>query len=184
MLFSRSKIHDVILIKPEIILDERGYFFECFKKDALNDYVGEKINFVQENESFSSKGVLRGLHYQLNPFSQSKLVRVVQGRIIDVAVDIRKSSPTFGKYVVEELSDKNKAQLFIPKGFAHGFAVLSKNAVISYKVDNYYSPTHERGIAYNDTELKIDWRINNQNVIISQKDKNYPQLSKANDLFA
>ena len=183
MLFSRSKIYDVIIIKPKIILDERGYFFECFKKNALEEYLGQEINFIQENESFSTKGVLRGLHYQLNPVSQNKLVRVVHGSILDVAVDIRKSSPTFGKHITEKLSDKNKVQLFVPKGFAHGFVVLSENAVISYKVDNYYSPSHERGILFNDEELNIDWHVNEQNIIISQKDKNFPQLSNTNDLF-
>ena len=184
MIFSRSKISDVIIIQPQIILDERGYFFECFKKKSLDEFIGEQINFVQENESFSSKGVLRGLHYQLDPFSQSKLVRVVQGSILDIAVDIRKSSPTFGEYISKELNDINKTQLFIPKGFAHGFVVLSENALISYKVDNYYSPIHERGIAYNDSELNIDWRISKKNILLSQKDKTYPQLSNTHDLFA
>lgn len=182
MIFSRSKIDDVLIIKPEIIRDERGYFFECFKKSSLEEFIGQKINFVQENESFSSQGVLRGLHYQLDPFSQSKLVRVVQGSILDVAVDLRKSSATFGKYITKELNDTNKDQLFIPKGFAHGFIVLSENAVISYKVDNYYSPAHERGIAFNDKQLNINWG-SNSNKLISKKDKTYPNFSDTDDFF-
>ena len=146
MLFSRSKICDVIIIKPKIILDERGYFFECFKKNALEEYLGQEINFVQENESFSSKGVLRGLHYQLNPVSQNKLVRVVHGSILDVAVDIRKSSPTFGKYITEELSDKNKVQLFVPKGFAHGFVVLSEMQLFPTKLTTITNPHMKEGL--------------------------------------
>ena len=178
MIFSRSKISDVIIIKPQIILDERGYFFECFKKQSLDEFIGGKINFVQENESFSSKGVLRGLHYQLDPFSQSKLVRVVQGSILDIAVDIRKSSPTYGEYISKELNDINKTQLFIPKGFAHGFIVLSESAIVSYKVDNYYDPNYESGVLWNDTDLNIDWKIKADEVILSEKDKNLSPLAK------
>ena len=142
----------------------------------LEKELGYQVNFVQDNESRSTRGVLRGLHYQLSPYAQAKLVRVIEGNVLDVAVDIRKSSPTFGKYVIAELSAENKHQLFIPHGFAHGFVVLSKSTIFAYKVDNYYAPEYERGIAFDDKDLKIDWRLPLDTIQISNKDKNLPTL--------
>lgn len=178
-----QSIPDILLIEPSYIDDKRGYFAETFRLDLLEKAVGSKINFVQENESQSSYGVLRGLHYQLPPCSQAKLVRVSQGRVLDVAVDIRKASSNFGKYVAVELSAENKLQLFIPRGFAHGFVVLSDRATFNYKVDNYYSPNHDRGLAYNDKSLSIDWKLPYQNIKLSEKDKSYPDLASSDDLF-
>ena len=172
MKFSRIEIPDVVIIDPDVYSDERGYFFESFKEKELNDYLGYKVEFCQENESKSSYGVLRGLHYQEPPFAQAKLVRVIQGSVLDVAVDIRKDSLTFGKHIAVELNQENKKQLFIPRGFAHGFVVLSETAIFSYKVNNYYNKTSERGIAYNDYELGIDWKIQNSENIISERDMN------------
>ena len=163
---------DVVIIDPDVHLDERGYFFESFKEKELNDYLGYKVEFCQENESKSSYGVLRGLHYQEQPFTQVKLVRVIQGSVLDVVVDIRKDSPTFVKHIAIKLNDQNKKQLFIPRGFAHGFVVLSETAVFAYKVDNYYNKESDRGIAFNDPGLGIDWKINHQDLQISFKDKN------------
>ena len=177
MKFSRAEISDVIIIEPKVFSDERGYFFESFKQNELNEFLGYDVNFCQDNESKSSFGVLRGLHYQESPFSQAKLVRVIQGSVLDVAVDIRKNSPTFGKHVSLELSEENKKQLFIPQGFAHGFVVLSEIAIFSYKVDNYYDLNSDRGIAYNDPNLKIDWKINVEDLKISEKDTKHPLLS-------
>ena len=177
MKFSRSDISDVIIIEPQIFSDERGYFFESFKQNELNEFLGYDVNFCQDNESKSTYGVLRGLHFQKAPFAQAKLVRVVKGRVLDVAVDIRTGSPTFGKHVAVELTEENKKQLFIPRGFAHGFVVLSKTAIFSYKVDNYYDFNSDRGIAYNDPNLKIDWRINVEDLKISEKDTKQPLLS-------
>jgi dTDP-4-dehydrorhamnose 3,5-epimerase len=172
-------IPDVVLIEPTLIRDTRGYFSETFRQDLLEKKLGYKVSFVQDNESKSTKGVLRGLHYQIPPFSQSKLIKVSQGRILDIAVDLRKSSASFGKHVVEELSDSNYRQIYIPHGFAHGFIVLSDNAVVSYKVDNYYSKEHERGILYNDENLNIEWQFNSENILVSDKDKSHPVLNKA-----
>ena len=171
MKFSRAEISDVIIIEPKVFSDERGYFFESFKQNELNEFLGYDVNFCQDNESKSSYGVLRGLHYQEPPFAQSKLVRVIQGSVLDVAVDIRKNSSTFGKHISIELNDQNKKQLFIPRGFAHGFVVLSENAVFSYKVDNYYNAKFDRGIAFDDKVLDINWRIKNSDIKISIKDK-------------
>jgi len=179
MKFSRAEIPDIIIIEPDVYSDERGYFFECFKKKELDKYLGYKIDFCQDNESKSSFGVLRGLHYQLPPFAQTKLVRVIQGRVLDVAVDIRKDSPTFGKHLTIELSEKNKKQLLIPKGFAHGFVVLSKTAIFSYKVDNYYNLESDRGIAYNDSDIGINWKIKEEHLKVSLKDQNHTFLKKA-----
>ena len=179
MKFTRTNIADVIMIEPKIHGDERGYFVETFRRDKLEEFLGYRVNFVQDNESKSTYGVLRGLHYQLPPFAQTKLVRVISGKVLDVAVDIRKDSPTFGKYIAAELSCKNKKQLFIPRGFAHGFLVLSENAIFSYKVDNYYSPTHDRGILYNDKEIGIDWQIDTKEFNLSQKDTTQPLLEEA-----
>jgi len=156
---------------------------ESFRQDLLDDFLGYEVNFVQDNESKSSKGVLRGLHYQLPPSAQAKLVRVIEGKVLDVAVDIRQSSPTFGQYVSKELSSDNRRQLFIPRGFAHGFVVLSESAVFAYKVDNYYSPADDRGIAFDDKEIGIDWVLKSDELQLSDKDKLHPVLSEAKELF-
>ena len=177
MKFSKAEIPDIIIIEPNIFSDERGYFFESFKGKELNDYLGFEVNFCQDNESKSSYGVLRGLHYQEFPYAQAKLVRVIQGSVLDVAVDIRKDSPTFGKHVAIELNEENKKQLFIPRGFAHGFIVLSKTAIFSYKVDNYYNEESEIGIAFNDPDLMIDWKIDKSDFKISAKDKKHAYLN-------
>lgn len=182
MKFTRTKIKDVIIIEPQVHGDDRGYFLEIFRQDKLDDFLGFKINFIQDNESKSGKGVLRGLHYQLAPAAQTKLVRVIQGSVLDVAVDIRKGSPTFGQYVVVELTEKNKKQLLVPRGFAHGFVVLEDNTVFAYKVDNYYSPQNDRGIAFNDPALNIDWQINTDNLNLSAKDKVQPLLDQVTDI--
>ena len=164
MNISRTEIPDVILIKPNVFSDDRGYFFESFRENILTDYLGYKVNFCQNNESKSSYGVLRGLHYQAPPFSQTKLVRVIQGRVLDVAVDIRSDSPTFGMHVAVELNDANKKQLLIPKGFAHGFVTLSNTAILSYKVDNYFNREFEKGIAFDDLSLNINWKFDGVNI--------------------
>jgi dTDP-4-dehydrorhamnose 3,5-epimerase len=182
MKFSRTEIADVIIIEPALFGDARGYFTETFRKDKLEDFLGVKINFCQENESKSGFGVLRGLHFQLPPFSQTKLVRVKEGKVLDVAVDIRIGSPTFGKYIAEELSAENRRQLFVPRGFAHGFVVLSEIAVFNYKVDNYYSPESDRGLAFNDPAIGIDWILSPDEMILSEKDKKQP-LMQDNDSF-
>jgi dTDP-4-dehydrorhamnose 3,5-epimerase len=183
MNFSRTKIADVIIIEPKVHTDNRGYFCESFRQDKLEEFIGFKINFCQDNESKSSKGVLRGLHYQLAPSAQTKLVRVIQGKILDVAVDIRKGSPTFGEYVAVELSAENKKQVLVPRGFAHGFIVLEDETIFSYKVDNYYSPENDRGIAFDDKDLAIDWLLNIAELNLSQKDKTNPLLKDSKDLF-
>jgi dTDP-4-dehydrorhamnose 3,5-epimerase len=183
LIFTHQSIADIILVSPTIHGDTRGYFMETFRQDLFEEFIGYRINLVQDNESKSSKGVLRGLHYQIQPYSQSKLIRVLQGSILDVAVDIRRSSPTFGKHVSVKLTSENKHQLFIPKGFAHGFIVLSDEATITYKVDNYYSKEHDRGIAFDDKELKIDWIIPDENISLSEKDKIQPNLKDALELF-
>ena len=174
MKFSRAEISDIIIIEPDIYSDERGYFFESFKQNELNEFLGYDVNFCQDNESKSTYGVLRGLHYQEPPFAQSKLVRVIQGCVLDVAVDIRKNSSTFGKHVAIELNDQNKRQLFIPRGFAHGFIVLSEIAIFSYKVDNNYNREFDRGIAFDDKVLDINWRIKKSEIKISKKDNYHP----------
>ena len=181
MRFIPTAIPEVVIIEPKAFTDERGYFMESFRKDLFEENV-RKINFVQDNESKSTRGVLRGLHYQLPPFAQSKLVRVIKGKVLDVAVDIRKGSPTFGKYVAVELSEENKRQLFIPRGFAHGFLVLSDEAIFTYKVDNYYAPEHDRSIRFDDPTIGIEWNFPKDKIIISQKDKNAPYLKDA-ELF-
>ena len=170
MNFIKTEIPDVVIIEPRVWGDERGYFFESYRHDAFCEYV-EPIEWIQDNESFSSYGTLRGLHYQLPPFAQSKLVRVTQGSVLDIAVDIRRKSPTFGQHVAVVLSDENKKQLFLPKGFAHGFVVLSPTAIFQYKVDNYYSKESERSIIFNDQKLNINWGLLNKNIIISEKDR-------------
>jgi len=183
LIFIPQSISDLILIKPKTNLDNRGYFMETYRQDLLEEVLGYKINFIQDNESRSPRGVLRGLHYQLPPYSQAKLVRVIEGSVLDVAVDIRKSSPTFGQYVAVELSAKNKHQLFIPRGFAHGFVVLSDFAIFVYKVDNYYAPEYSKGIAFNDKDLAIDWRMPYNDLQVSDKDKSHPTLANAKKLF-
>jgi len=179
----QQSIEDVILIEPSPHGDDRGYFVETFRQDLLEDAVGYKVNFVQDNESKSIKGVLRGLHYQLQPFTQAKLVRVIEGSVLDVAVDLRKSSSTFGQHVSLELTAQNKRQLFVPHGFAHGFVVLSDSATFAYKVDNYYAPEHDRGIAFDDDQLKIDWQLSLEVLQLSDKDRAHPSLAHAKDLF-
>lgn len=179
MKFSRAEISDIIIIEPNAFSDHRGYFFESFKEKELTDFLGYKINFCQDNESKSSYGVLRGLHYQEPPFDQTKLVRVIQGKVLDVAVDIRKESPSYAKHIAIELSEENKKQLLIPKGFAHGFVVLSEIAIFSYKVDNYYNRESDMGIAYNDPNIGIDWKIKKVDFRISDKDLNNPLLLKS-----
>ncbi|MDX4060525.1 dTDP-4-dehydrorhamnose 3,5-epimerase [Aliarcobacter skirrowii] len=183
MTFTRTAIPDVVIIEPKVHGDSRGYFVETFVSNKLEEFLGYQINFCQDNESKSSKGVLRGLHYQLPPHAQTKLVRVIHGRVLDVAVDIRKNSPTFGKYVAVELSGENKKQLLIPRGFAHGFVVLEDDTVFAYKVDNYYSPECDRGIAFDDKNLNIDWILNHNELNLSAKDIKQPKLNETNDLF-
>lgn len=182
MEFIKTEIPEVVICKPTIINDERGYFFESFKKEALEKALGYPLHFIQDNEAKSTKGVLRGLHYQLPPFAQTKLVRVIQGSVLDIVVDIRKDSPTFGKQVAIELNDENKWQLLVPKGFAHGYLVLSDTAIFSYKVDNYYNKESERGIIYNDKQLNINWNFPENELIISEKDTKQPIFAKA-DVF-
>lgn len=183
MNFIRTQISDVVIIEPKVHGDSRGYFVETFRADKLEDFLGYKINFCQDNESKSSKGVLRGLHYQLAPAAQTKLVRVIQGRVLDVAVDIRKNSPTFGQHIAVELSGENKRQMLVPRGFAHGFVVLEDDTVFAYKVDNYYSPECDRGIAFDDESLNIDWIIKKEELNLSLKDTKQPKLKETNDLF-
>ncbi|MDB2182892.1 dTDP-4-dehydrorhamnose 3,5-epimerase [Citrobacter farmeri] len=172
----KTDIPDLLIIKPKVFGDERGYFYESFNQKVFEEEIGRKVNFVQDNHSKSTKGVLRGLHYQLEPYAQGKLVRCVAGEVFDVAVDIRKTSPTFGHWVGVNLSAENKCQLWIPEGFAHGFQVLSESAEFVYKTTNYYSPSSERGIFWNDPELKINWK-ETEVMILSEKDKILPLFS-------
>jgi len=181
--FIPQEISDVIIIEPTLLEDSRGYFAETYRQDLFNQAIGYNVDFIQENESKSNKGILRGLHYQLAPFSQAKLVRVLDGSVLDVVVDIRRSSNTFGQHIAIELTAENKRQLFIPQGFAHGFVVLSNSATFSYKVDNYYSPEHERGIAFDDENLGIDWRLPKDLIQLSNKDINNPVLVESQDLL-
>lgn len=167
--YIKTAIDGVYIIEPRVFKDERGYFFESWKQADFEEHIG-KVNFIQDNESKSSYGVLRGLHYQKGEYSQAKLVRVIKGRVLDVAVDLRKSSPTFGKHVAVELSEDNKRQFFIPRGFAHGFLVLSQEAIFTYKVDNVYAPQHEASIRFNDPDLGIEWPIDANEVLTSEKD--------------
>jgi len=178
-----QSIKDVMLIELTVHGDNRGYFIETFRQDFLEEAIGYRVNFIQDNESKSTKGVLRGLHYQLPPYTQAKLVRVIEGSVLDVAVDIRKSSPTFGQYVSVVLTAQNKHQLFVPHGFAHGFVVLSDSATLAYKVDNYYAPEHDQGIAFDDDQLKIDWQLLSEELQLSDKDRAHPSLANAKYLF-
>lgn len=180
MKFFKKSIPDIFLIRPKVIEDSRGYFVETFCKDRLIEAIGHNLNFCQNNQSMSKKGTLRGLHFQLPPFAQSKLIRVIEGEILDVAVDIRQGSPTFGQHVAERLSSENKHQLFIPRGFAHGFLALSEKAIISYKVDNYYSPEFESGLAFDDPLLDIKWGFSREQLHLSDKDLNNPRLEMMN----
>ncbi|WP_029904396.1 dTDP-4-dehydrorhamnose 3,5-epimerase [Prevotella sp. 10(H)] len=170
MKFTEQEIKGVWIIEPRIFIDERGYFMESYKKDAFEEHIG-RVKFIQDNESKSTRGVLRGMHYQTGEYSQAKLVRALMGSVLDVIIDLRKSSPTFGKYLAVELSDENKKQLFIPRGFAHGFLVLSPEAIFSYKVDNVYAPAYEASLLWNDPTVGIDWGIDEKELILSQKDK-------------
>ena len=169
MEYEETDIKGVWVLTPKVFNDNRGYFFEAWKKSDFEAHVG-KVDFIQDNESKSSYGVLRGLHYQKGTYSQAKLVRVIKGKVLDVAVDLRKSSPTFGKHVMVELSEDNKRQLFIPRGFAHGFLVLSPEAIFTYKVDNIYAPAHEASIRWNDPQIGINWPIDQKDVVTSPKD--------------
>lgn len=170
MEYLKTEIDGVYVLEPRVFRDARGYFFESWRQADFDQHIGRHVEFIQDNESKSSYGVLRGLHYQKGEYSQAKLVRVIRGRVLDVAVDIRKSSPTFGKYVAVELSEDNKRQLFIPRGFAHGFLVLSDEAVFTYKVDNVYAPQHEASIRWNDKDIHIEWPISADAVLTSEKD--------------
>lgn len=178
MNYIETAIKGVYILEPRVFQDARGYFMETWNQADFDKHVG-KVTFIQDNESKSSYGVLRGLHYQKGEFSQAKLVRVIKGKVLDVAVDIRKSSPTFGKYVLVELSEENKHQLFIPRGFAHGFLVLSEEAVFTYKVDNVYAPQAEAGIKWNDEDIAIEWPINPQDLVLSEKDSRALSLKEA-----
>ncbi|WP_233883702.1 dTDP-4-dehydrorhamnose 3,5-epimerase [Tenacibaculum piscium] len=174
MKFIKTALSDVVIIEPTIFKDERGYFYESFNQEKFNANISEnieEINFIQDNESKSTFGVLRGLHFQKPPFSQAKLVRCNKGKVLDVVVDLRKKSPTFGKHITVLLSEENKKQLFVPRGFAHGFVVLSEEAIFSYKVDNKYAPSYEDGILWNDKSLNIDWNIQQEKIILSAKDE-------------
>ena len=172
----------MIIVEPRIFKDGRGYFFESFSQREFEEKVC-KTTFVQDNESKSSYGVVRGLHFQKPPFAQSKLVRVIKGAVLDVAVDIRKDSPTFGQYVSVELTGENHRQFFIPRGFAHGFSVLSEEVIFQYKCDNFYSPQSEGAIAWNDSDLNIDWRIPVEEVVLSEKDSKHPKLKDWQSVF-
>ena len=183
MNFIRTEISEVVICEPTIHGDDRGYFIETFRQDELDSFLGYTIDFIQDNESKSAKGVLRGLHYQLAPAAQTKLVRVIQGAVLDVVVDIRRGSPTFGKHVSVELNSTNKRQLLVPRGFAHAFVVLEDDTVFAYKVDNYYSPEHDRGISFKDEKINIDWILNDENLKLSEKDQKQPNLNETDDLF-
>lgn len=178
MEYKETEIKGVYVIEPRVFNDARGYFMEAWKQEEFNEHVGP-VKFIQDNESKSSYGVLRGLHYQKGDASQAKLVRVIKGRVVDVAVDIRRGSPTFGKHVMVELSEDNKRQFFIPRGFAHGFLVLSDEAIFTYKVDNPYAPQQDAGVRWNDPDLGIDWPIDPKEVITSEKDLKQPLLKDA-----
>ena len=176
MKFIETEIEGLVIIEPKIFGDHRGYFFESFNQKRFEKNIG-KVQFVQDNESRSSFGVLRGLHFQKPPYNQAKLVRCIEGKVLDVAVDIRKGSKTFGKHVSVILSDENKRQFFVPRGFAHGFVVLSKSAIFSYKVDNWYAPEYDSGILWSDPQLGIDWNIDIDSILLSGKDKELKTLN-------
>ncbi len=173
---TKTHLQDCFVIEPKIFGDERGYFFESFNQQVFEEKTGLLINFVQDNEAFSNRGVLRGLHFQKGASAQAKLVRVIKGKVVDVAVDVRPKSKTYGKFFSIILSEENKKQLFVPRGFAHGYAVLEDNTIFAYKCDNYYDNSSEGGIIYNDSDLKIDWMLNENEIILSEKDKILPLL--------
>lgn len=183
MKYTETEIEGVWLIEPRVFDDARGYFFEAWKQADFDAHVGGHVEFVQDNESMSARGVLRGLHYQKGEFSQAKLVRVIKGRVLDVAVDLRKGSKTFGKYVMVELSGENKRQFFIPRGFAHGFLVLSDEAIFTYKVDNVYTPEHEASIHWDDPTIGIEWPIEGVEVLTSEKDRTKAKSFEEADYF-
>lgn len=179
MKVTETKLKGCFILEPNIFNDERGYFFESFNSNIFNKTIGQKINFVQDNQSYSFKGVIRAIHYQIGEHAQAKLVRVLSGKVLDVAVDLRQDSPTFGQHVAIELSSENKKQLFIPRGFGHGFSVLSETAEFFYKCDNFYNKDSEGGIIYNDPDLNIDWQLPVDDIKVSQKDLGLPILASA-----
>lgn len=179
MTVKETKLKGCFIIEPKIFKDARGYFQETFNQKTFRELIGETISFVQDNESMSSKGVLRGLHYQRGAYAQAKLVRVIKGKVLDIAVDLRKDSPTFGEHMAIELSEENKLQVFLPRGFAHGFIVLEDQTLFSYKCDNFYNKSSEAGIIYNDPTLNIDWLVPNEAVLVSEKDKCLPEFKNA-----
>ncbi len=179
MIAKETKLKGCFVLEPSVFEDKRGYFFESYNQNKFNELIEQEVNFVQDNQSFSTKGVLRALHYQVGDHAQAKLVRVLQGRVLDVAVDLRKDSITYKEHVAVELSEDNKKQLFIPRGFAHGFVVLSDTASFFYKCDNFYNKEAEGGIIYNDPELKIDWKLDDKELLVSEKDAILPTLKKA-----
>lgn len=183
MIFTETKLKGCFIIEPKIISDERGYFMESFNQNVFENGIGKKINFVQDNQSFSSRGVLRGLHYQTGDFAQAKLVRVLQGEVLDVAVDLRPNSTTFGQYETILLSAENQKQFFIPRGFAHGFLVLSETATFFYKCDNFYNKESEGGLFFNDETINIDWNFPYDELLISEKDKNLPNIQNAKKVW-
>jgi dTDP-4-dehydrorhamnose 3,5-epimerase len=172
----KTTLDGLVVLKPTIFKDNRGYFMESYNQKNINKLLGN-VNFVQDNESESSRGVLRGLHFQKPPYAQAKLVRCLKGSVLDVVLDLRKDSKTYGIFETILLTEENKKQLFIPKGFAHGFVVLSETAIFSYKVDNYYNPDSESGVLWNDLALNIDWKINKKEIIVSEKDKSLPTFN-------
>ena len=173
----KTKLDGLVVLKPTVFKDNRGYFMESYNQKNINKLLGN-VNFVQDNESESSRGVLRGLHFQMPPYTQAKLVRCLKGSVLDVVLDLRKDSKTYGIFETISLTEENKKQLFIPKGFAHGFIVLSKSAIFSYKVDNYYNSDSESGVLWSDLDLNIDWKINKNEIIVSEKDKNLPTFNE------
>lgn len=183
MNFIETKLHGCFILEPKIIGDERGYFMESFNEKTFQEATGVKVHFVQDNQSYSTKGVLRGLHYQTGNHAQAKLVRVLHGEVLDVAVDIRPDSPTYGQYLSVVLSGDNQRQFFVPRGFAHGFLVLSDRASFFYKCDNFYDKESEGGIIYNDPDINIDWQFEINDMIISEKDKHLPTLKEARKVW-
>ncbi|ESU22012.1 rmlC protein [Flavobacterium cauense R2A-7] len=183
MNFRPTKLSGCFILEPKIINDSRGYFMESFNEQTFQNGTGQKVHFVQDNQSFSTKGVLRGLHYQTGDHAQAKLVRVLQGEVLDVAVDIRPESETYGQYVAEKLSAENQKQMFVPRGFAHGFVVLSETATFFYKCDNFYNKESEGGIIYNDPVLHINWQLNQEELLVSEKDSVLPTLEFAKKVW-
>ena len=176
MEIKKTEIEGVLILEPRVFTDARGYFFESYSKRELDEALGYPVEFLQDNQSMSSRGVVRGLHFQKPPYTQAKLVRCIKGAVLDVAVDLRKDSPTYGKHVAVELTEDNNRQLFVPRGFAHGFSVLSKEAIFQYKCDNYYAPQAEGGICLVDPQLGIDWKIDEKEMVLSPKDEKHPML--------